>query len=392
VTGSLYIAWRYLAYHRIKTALLILSVALIVFIPSGLRVLVRQSAQQLTARADSTPLVVGAKGSPLELILNTLYFEHDSPQTIPHRQAVRIADTHLARPIPMYVRFRSRKHPIVGTTLDYFSFRGLRVASGRNMAVLGECVLGSRVARALGVSPGGHVVSSPENVFDLAGVYPLKMRVAGVLAPTHTPDDLAIFVDVKTAWIIEGLCHGHQDLARPDASSAVLRREGSNIIGNASVRQYTEITAENVGDFHFHGDTNEFPITAVIAVPNGHKSAALLRGRYQGEGEPCQIARPTDVMDDLLATVFTVQGFVVTAMIVVGLAALVSMALVFMLSIRLRRREIETMIKIGGARNCIAAILAMEIVLVLATGVLCAGGLTALTGRFGPDIIRAVFL
>ena len=55
---------------------------------------------------------------------------------------------------------------------------------------------------------GGHVVSSPESVFDLAGVYPLKMAVVGVLAPTHTPDDDAVFVDVKTAWVIAGLAHG----------------------------------------------------------------------------------------------------------------------------------------------------------------------------------------
>ena len=82
----------------------------------------------------------------------------------------------------------------------------------------------------------------------------------------------------------------------------------------------------------------------------------------------------------------------IVGLIVVGFSALVSMALVFMLSIRLRRREIETMIKIGGARRSIASILALEIILVFALGALCAGGLTALTSRFGPDIIRSVFL
>ena len=67
MTGLLYMAWRYLAYHRIKTMILVLSITLIAYLPIGLRVLVGQSAQQLTARAEATPLLVGVKGSPLEL-------------------------------------------------------------------------------------------------------------------------------------------------------------------------------------------------------------------------------------------------------------------------------------------------------------------------------------
>ncbi|MGB6852421.1 MAG: hypothetical protein WBG49_07470, partial [Thermoanaerobaculia bacterium] len=60
----LYLAWRYLAYHRIKSAILIAAITLIVFLPVGLNVIVGQSAEELTARADATPLLVGAKGSP----------------------------------------------------------------------------------------------------------------------------------------------------------------------------------------------------------------------------------------------------------------------------------------------------------------------------------------
>ncbi|MEE8595854.1 MAG: hypothetical protein V3T25_08280, partial [Gemmatimonadota bacterium] len=72
-----YVAWRYLAYHRWKTITLVGAITLIVYLPIGLRVLVDQSSRQLTARADATPLIIGAKGSPLELVLNTLYFGSD---------------------------------------------------------------------------------------------------------------------------------------------------------------------------------------------------------------------------------------------------------------------------------------------------------------------------
>ena len=85
-------------------------------------------------------------------------------------------------------------------------------------------MVGADAARVLDVGVGDNVISSPENVFDLAGVYPLKMPVVGVLARSHSPDDDAVFVDVKTAWVIEGLGHGHQDLAKTADDGVVLRR------------------------------------------------------------------------------------------------------------------------------------------------------------------------
>ncbi len=387
---SLYLAWRYLAYHRIKTAILITSITLIVFLPVGLRVLVNQSADQLTARAETTPLIVGAKGSPLELVLNSLYFESDVPETMRYGEAIRLDTMGLAQPIPLYVRFRARGYPIVGTTLEYLAFRGLEVASGTPLTMLGDCVLGARVAEQLGLEPGGTLVSSPESVFDIAGVYPLKMRVAGVLAFSDSPDDHAVLVDVKTAWVIEGLVHGHVDLSQPGAAMGVLRRDSSVITANASVVQYQEITADNIDSFHFHGDLSTYPITAVIAVPADQRSEAILRGRYESPDERSQIVVPVSVMDELLDTILTVQTFVIAAVVVAGLSTLATAILVFLLSLRLRRREIETMVKIGGSRGSIVWVMTSEIVVVLVMGVLLAATLTLLTSQFGSSAIRAL--
>jgi putative ABC transport system permease protein len=385
----LYLAWRYLAYHRLKTAILVTSLMLIVYLPIGLRVLVDQSSRQLTARAVATPLIVGAKGSPLELALNTLYFRSDYPDLMRYEQVTRVDTTGLALAIPMYVRFHAQGHPIVGTSFEYFDYRGLRIESGRQLVTLGECVLGSRVARALGVGPGAYVISSPESVFDLAGVYPLRMEVVGVLAYSDSPDDDAIFVDVKTTWVIEGLGHGHQDLSRPEAVGAVLYRDSTNVVGNPSVVQFNEITEDNIDSFHFHGDLSDFPVTAVVVVPPDQRSSAILQGRYESAEDIAQIVRPARVMDELLGTILTVQSFITAGAVIVGLATLATAALVFMLSLRLRRREIETLFKIGGSRLSVASVMASEIVVVLVVGVLLAGGLTFLTSQFGSAIIRA---
>jgi putative ABC transport system permease protein len=381
----LYLAWKYLAYHRFKTGILVASITLIVYLPIGLNVLVNQSARQLTSRAEATPLLVGAKGSPLELVLRSLYFDSDVPAEMRYAELVRVQSSGLADGIPVHSRFRTRHSPIVGTSLEYFEFRGLEMETGRHIGMLGECVLGAQAARVAGAGPGDSVMSAPESVFDIAGVYPLKMKVVGVLRPGGTPDDDAVFVDVKTAWVIAGLAHGHQDLSQADAQSGVLRREGNEIIANASVMQYNEITADNVTSFHFHGDADGFPITAVIAVPKDQKSGTMLQGRYLGDDELVQIVQPSTVMDELLKTILTVQRYVSIAIAVVAAATFATMTLVFMLSWQLRRREMETIIKIGGSRGRIAALVAAEIVCVMMSGAVLAALLSLATLWFATS-------
>ena len=227
---SLYIAWRYISFNRAKTATLVASITLIAFLPLALQQLLRESERQFMSRAAATPLVIGAKGSALDLVMNTLYFTEGVPEPISMTVHEQVIDSGLALPIPVYARFNVRGHPIIGTTLDYFDFRNLKMAEGRPLAMLGECVLGAAVAAQLGLKAGDSLVSSPENLFDLAGVYPLKMEVVGVLEEAGTADDQGIFVDLKTAWIIQGLGHGHQDLARSTDESVILGRDDKMIV------------------------------------------------------------------------------------------------------------------------------------------------------------------
>ena len=383
---------QYLSFHKVKTTILVLSVSLILYLPTGLRVVVEQSAESLTSRAEATPLIVGAKGSPLELVLNSLYFDSEVPEALSYAEFTRISRFDLALVIPLHSRYNAGQFPIIGTTLDYFDYRHLALSEGITLSLLGDCVLGEKAARKMGVHAGDYVMSSPENVFNLAGEYPLKMHVSGVLKASGSPDDEAVFVDIKTAWVIEGLAHGHQDLSKPEAASGVLRQEGNVVVGNASVKQFNEITRENMDSFHFHGDPAGFPLTAIIAVPNDERSSALLRGKYLGDEEKVQILKPEEVMSELLETIISVRSYIIVAMIVVGLSTLATMVLVFLLSMRIRQSEIQTMHKIGGSRGRIAAILASEILAVLVIGILISLVLTLLTAQFGPAILEGILL
>ncbi len=157
---SLYIAWKYVSFNKLKTVTLVACITLIAFLPLALQLLLEESERQLLSRAVSTPLLIGAKGSALDLLMNSLYFGDEVPEPISMATADRVWDSNLATPIPLYVRFRARGYPIVGTTIEYFDFRGLHIAQGRLFTVLGECVVGMTVAERLGLVPGSTVISS----------------------------------------------------------------------------------------------------------------------------------------------------------------------------------------------------------------------------------------
>ncbi len=371
--NSLYIAWRYLVFNKVRTATLVACITLIAFLPMALQLILEESQQLLQSRANSTPLLLGARGSALDLVMNSLYFDDEVPEIISMQAADEITDTGLAYAIPLYIRFQARNKPIVGTSIDYFDFRNLQIAQGRMLAVLGESVIGAVVAEEYGLAPGDSIVSSPDTLFDLAGAYPLKMTVAGILERSHTPDDQAVFVDLKTAWVIEGLGHGHEDLSRTRDSSVILNRSEDSVTANAKLFQYTEITEENMEGFHFHGDASIYPLTALLVVPNDAKAATLLRGRYL-ENQQYHIVRPTEVIQGLMENIFRIKRVIDAVIAIVGLATVLAITLVFALSVRLRQRELTTIFKLGCSRMTAVKLIAAEIVIiVLAAGIICAG-------------------
>lgn len=384
-----YIAWRYVRFHAWRSVLLVVALTLILYIPLALRTVVTVSERQLLARAESTPLLLGAKGSSLDLAVNSLYFEAKPLDKVSNGERSRVSETEYAEAVPLHVRYHARGLPIVGTTLEYFRFRNLTVAQGNMLTRLGDCIVGASAARRLGVAPGDALVSSPENLFDLAGVYPLKMRVTGVLDPNNSPDDEAVFVDVRTAWIIEGLGHGHQDLAETASADVLLPSEDEVVRANAKLVQYTEITDENIDSFHFHGDTAEFPLSALLLLPKDKKSEDLLRGRYLDHGQ-YQIVRPIEVVRRLLDTIFRIESALQAGYLFMGAGAALLTLLVISLSMRLRERELRTLHKLGCSRGKVARIVAAEWTLLAAACLLAVITLNTLTTRFAEPLLRAL--
>jgi putative ABC transport system permease protein len=392
IKNSLFVAFRYLSFHRARTVVLILALSLIIFVPVFLEIVVRESQQRLNTRAEETPLLLGAHGSSLDLAVNNLYFILKRPDDIMMADADAIDETDLAYSIPLYTRFYSGQNRIVGTSIEYFDFRHLSLVKGRNFTVVGEAVLGANVAEQLNLGVGDTIASSPENLFDLAGQYPLQLNIVGALATTGTADDEVIFVDVATTWAMAGLFHGHQDLANTQDSSVILSRKENLVMGNAKVRTYNVITPKNLKSFHFHGDESDFPISAAIVVANDHKAETILLGRYQSHPNNIQLIRPKTVVQQLILSILRIKKVLDSVVLTVGISTLLTIVLVFTLSVRLRAKEIQTIFRLGCSRMAIGGFIAAEIVIISSASMLFASSFLFLARLYSDKLFIQLFL
>ncbi|KAA0916361.1 ABC transporter permease [Aquicoccus porphyridii] len=378
--NAFFLAFAYLRFHWGRSLVLVLVAALILSVPIISQVLLNGSQKALTERAEETPLVLGRRGSQLDLAMNALYFSDDRAEPVTMADADAIWDSGLALPIPLNTAFETNGARIVGTTLEYFDFRDLEVTRGRQMALLGEAVLGARVAARLDLEPGDTVVSAPQNLFDLDGVYPLELNIVGVLAGTGTADDEAVFVDIKTSWVIAGIGHGHDSVLSPGATQG-------DIVAAADIVEFNRITQENIDSFHFHGDPASYPVSAILLVPNDTRDATILRGRYLDPENAVQMIVPKDVIGELVGRIFRIKSLLDAVTLIVGAAALAAVGLAVFLTYRLRAREIQTAFKIGARRGMILRLLAAETVILLCFAGMIASGIALAVKSNGSALV-----
>ena len=388
IKNNLYIAYRYLMYHRVRTVILVLALAIIIFVPLLLDKVVQESQSRLNARAESTPLILGEKGSSLDLAINSLYFIAKRPGDITMADITALDDTGLAYTVPLYTRFSTGKNRIIGTTLDYLDLRKLRLSKGRMFTILGEAVIGSKVADDLNLTVGDKLISSPENLFDLAGQYPLQMKIVGILEPTGTSDDEVVITDIATTWVMTGLCHGHKDLTKTKDESVIIKREKGTVVANAKLKTYTVITQDNLKSFHFHGGESTFPATSAIVVPQDEKSKTILLGRYQNNHQNLQLINPKMVVQELISSILRMKRTLDTVIITVSISTLMTIALVFLLSVRLREKEIKTIFRLGCSRMAASGFIGAEILIIAVASVTLAGVLFILIGSQSDMIIK----
>jgi putative ABC transport system permease protein len=197
------ISFAYLRARPLATALNLLLLALGIATITLLMLATAQLEDRMSRDARGIDLVVGAKGSPMQLALSAI-FHLDAPTgNIPLAAAQAFErNPAVKKAIPLALGDSYRGYRIVGTNHDYPAHYGAALAAGQLWKEPMDVVLGSEVAGAtrLGVGStftGAHGLSEGG---DAHAEEPFK--VVGVLAPTGSVLDRVVLTSVESVWEI----------------------------------------------------------------------------------------------------------------------------------------------------------------------------------------------
>jgi putative ABC transport system permease protein len=195
------LAFAYLAARPLATALHVLLLALGVGTMVLLLLFTSQAEERLTRDARPVDLVVGAKGSPLQLILSAVLHADMPTGNIPYEEARRIAaNPMVAQAIPVSLGDSFRGFRIVGTEPAYLALYDARVESGRIFAHEMEVVLGSEVARRTGLAAGARFAGSHGLSASGSEHAAHPFTVVGILAPTGAVVDRLVLTPLESVW------------------------------------------------------------------------------------------------------------------------------------------------------------------------------------------------
>lgn len=363
IGSALFLALRYLASAPWRTAVLVLGTAVALFLPVFTFLVGRHVEATLLERAEETPIVIGAKGNEFDLTMASLYFQGRVGDDLRYEERREVEQLGYGLVVPLHVRYSVDGAPLVGTGLEYFEARELSLAVGRLPALLGEVVAGATVAAEARLRPGDTVRSDLTNLYNLAGAYPVVLEVVGVLEPTDGPDDEAFFTDLRTVWVVDGRLHGHEDVSREQSLNPEAD-EGENLEATAAIFLFDRITEANRSSFHQHGGDDAAPISSLLVFPPDARARDQLLGDFALRDDR-QALQPRDVVRSVLGIVLRARRALGAYFVAVALSTAAFFGLVLVLSLRLRRSELELMRRIGCSRLAIGAIVGVEVACVI---------------------------
>ncbi len=213
------LSFSYIKQRTLSTLLNVVLLALGIATIVVLLLFSHQLEENLTKNAQGIDLVVGAKGSPLQLILSSIYHIDAPTGNIPVAEAEAVLQNPaVAEAIPLALGDSYQGYRMVGTTHAYAEHYGATVAAGTLWQDVMDVTVGADVAAARGISLGDELVSTHGLTAggQTHGEQPL--RVVGIFAPSGTVVDRLVLTSVETIWAVHG-DHG-------DAEEAHAEEEG----------------------------------------------------------------------------------------------------------------------------------------------------------------------
>ncbi len=352
------LAVKSLRNRKFTAVLTVLSIALAVMLLLGVERLRSESRESFAATISGTDLVVGARSSPVHLLLYAVFHIGNATNNLRWDGYRAIA----ARPevawtIPLSLGDSHRGYRVLGTTpgyLEHLRFgrdRRLVLAQGKPLVDERGAVLGADVAEALGYKPGDSIViahGAGDVSFSLHEHHPFQ--VVGVLARTGTPVDRTVHVTLEGMDAV----HADHDEDAHDPLAAAARAK-------VEAPRHDADTAGRHENQEHAGRDSQRAITAFL-IGLKSRGAALSMQRLVNEysGEPLTAILPGATLLEVWEIVGAAEKtlFAVSALVVV--VGLAGMLVALLTSLSERRREMAVLRSVGGRPMHIFALILGE--------------------------------
>lgn len=204
------IAWKNIWFKPLNTALSIILLTASVAIITLLILLQEQFEKKFSDNIDGIDIVLGAQGSPLQLILSSVY-QVDAPTgNIDYTEAKKwMKHPFVETAIPLSFGDNYRGFRIVGTTADYLTKYGAEVKNGKVFGKNFEIVVGSSIAQKLGMKVGDKFFGSHGDAEEGEVHDHQAYIVTGIASPTGKVVDNLILCNLQSVWAMHD--HEHEE-------------------------------------------------------------------------------------------------------------------------------------------------------------------------------------
>ena len=217
----LQLSWKNLINKPLSMLLSLVLFALGVGLISLLLVLNKQLQDQFDKNLAGIDLVVGAKGSPLQLILSSMYHIDAPTGNMPIsgiKAFMNPAHPLIERAIPLSMGDSHQGYRIVGTTHDLVDLYKGEIAQGTLWTKDLDVNIGAAVASKLNLQMGDGFFGSHGLIIDENLVHDdaPQFKVAGIFKPTGSVLDQLILTNTQSIWKVHD-DHDHEEETDTDA-------------------------------------------------------------------------------------------------------------------------------------------------------------------------------
>jgi len=362
------LSWKNLTYKPLNMILSLILFALGTGLVALLLLLNTQLQKQFEQNLAEVDLVIGAKGSPLQLILSSMYHIDTPTGNISVKEARPFLNPKhplIKQAVPLSMGDSYQGYRIIGTTYEILEFYKASIGEGKLWEKTFEVTLGAKIAEDLNLKLGDSFKSSHGFVIDdnLTHEDASSFVVVGILKSTGSVIDQLILTDTRSIWEVHD--HGGHEHSE-EASSENHNHDHAH---------------DEHGHHHDHAAPTPEPKKSFLEEPDQQITSLLLRFKNRGyqslnmqrninENTDLQAATPAIEINRLYSMMGVGTDTLEVLALVIVLVSALSVFIALFSSLKERKYELALMRVSGASRGTLFTLLILEGILLAILGCL----------------------